>query len=99
MLKIMYSQAAIETLCQKYAIKSLAFFGPAVQDGGHPAKAIDVLVEFEAGVTLEFSGYLKVEAEIIQVLGHKIDLQLVRFSDPIIQQFALPEAVIAYGQT
>ncbi len=94
----MYSQAEIDALCRKYHISRLAFFGPAVQDGGHPVKAIDVLIELEPGVTVEFNTYLKIEAEIIHALGQKIDLQLVRFSDPIIQQFALPEALMAYGQ-
>ena len=97
MLKIMYSQAEIERLCHSFHIQSLAFFGPAVRDDGGPVNAIDVLIEFEAGFSVAFDDYLKIEAEINTVLGRKIDLQIVRFSDPIIQQFALPEAVIAYG--
>lgn len=98
MLKIMYSQAHIELLCQSYHIQGLAFFGPAVRDRGEPVNAVDVLVEFEDGFTMDFDLYLKIEAEIIAALGRKIDLQIVKFSDPIIQQFALPEAVIAYEQ-
>jgi predicted nucleotidyltransferase len=88
----------LETFCQKYHIRSLAFFGSVLRADFGPQSDIDVLVEFEPEHTPGFDFFL-IEAELSRLMGRKVDLQTANFLSPDIRQSALAEAVTAYEQT
>jgi predicted nucleotidyltransferase len=88
----------IEAFCQKYHIRSLAFFGSVVREDFNPHSDVDVLVEFEPGRIPGFDFFL-IEAELSKLMGRKVDLQTANFLSPEIRQSALAEAVTAYEQT
>ncbi len=95
--KVGINPRQIEAFCQKHHIRSLAFFGSVVRDDFKPYSDIDVLVEFDPEHIPGFDFFL-IEAELSQLLGHKVDLQTVSFLSTEIRETALTEAVIAYDQ-
>lgn len=91
------SSPEIKQFCQKHHIRQLSFFGSVVRQDFGPHSDIDVLVEFEAGHIPGFDFFL-MEAELSQLLGHKVDLQTLNFLSPAIRPAVLSEAVPAYEQ-
>ena len=91
------SSEHIRRFCQKYHIRQLSFFGSVVRNDFGPQSDIDVLVEFEPDHTPGFDFFL-MEAELSQLLGHKVDLQTLNFLSPEIRRSVLSEAVPAYEQ-
>lgn len=97
-LEITHStRTEIDSICQKYHIRRLAFFGSAVRDDFGLNSDIDVLVEFEPGYTPGYDFFL-IEAELTQLFGRKVDLQTTNFLSPEIRRSVLNEALVAYEQ-
>jgi uncharacterized protein len=89
--------SSIEAYCRKHHIRSLAFFGSFVRKDFTQESDIDVLVEFEPGQTPGYDFFL-LEAELSELLGHKVDLQTLSFLSAIVRQTAFSEAVTIYEQ-
>jgi predicted nucleotidyltransferase len=96
-LDALLSSFQLKSFCQKHHIRQLSFFGSVVRDDFGPQSDIDVLVEFETGFAPGFDFFL-MEAELSQLLGHKVDLQTLNFLSPEIRRSVLSEAVPAYEQ-
>ncbi len=88
----------LEFFCRKHHIQSLAFFGSVVREDFGPLSDIDVLVAFKPGHIPGFD-FFAIEAELSQLLGHKVDLQTANFLNPEIRQTAQSECVTVYEQT
>jgi len=87
----------IKSFCQKHHIFSLAIFGSFVRNDYGPTSDLDILVDFEPGYTPGFD-FFSIEAELSELLGHKVDLQTTSFLSPEVRQSALSEAVTVYEQ-
>lgn len=91
------SSEQISAFCLKHHIRRLALFGSAVRDDFRPDSDIDVLVEFEEGHTPGLDFFL-IEAELSDLLSHKVDLQTRNFLSADILKDALSEAIDVYEQ-
>ena len=98
LIAIGLSPEQIQAFCQKYHIRSLAFFGSVVREDFGPHSDVDVLVDFEPGHVPGFDFFL-IEAELSKLMGRNVDLQTTNFLSSEIRKTALSEAVIAYEQT
>jgi predicted nucleotidyltransferase len=87
----------IASFCQENHIRSLAIFGSFVRNDYGPESDVDVLIDFEPGYTPGFDFFL-IEAELSELLGHRVDLQTTSFLSPEVRQSALSEAVTVYEQ-
>ena len=81
--------------CKRNHIAKFAFFGSVLRSDFRPESDVDVLVEFEPG-HIPGLAFFKMELELSQILGRKVDLQTPGFLSPIIRTKVLNEAVIQY---
>ncbi|MHC4121399.1 MAG: nucleotidyltransferase family protein [Planctomycetota bacterium] len=61
--------------CKRNYIKKLSLFGSALRGSLHPDSDIDLLVEFEEGHTPGLFSIVKMEMELADALGRKVDLR------------------------
>lgn len=73
--KIDISKEAIATFCKRSHIRSLAFFGSVLRSDFGPDSDVDVLVEFETGHVPGFIKLARMERELSEMLGRKVDLR------------------------
>jgi predicted nucleotidyltransferase len=61
--------------CRRNYIRKLSLFGSAVKGQLRPDSDIDILVEFEDGHTPGLFSIVRMEMELGEVLGRKVDLR------------------------
>ena len=61
--------------CSKNRIRKLSLFGSALHGQLGPDSDIDLLVEFEEGHTPGLFSIVRMETELTEVLGRKVDLR------------------------
>jgi predicted nucleotidyltransferase len=69
------SKEKLAGFCKKNHIKKLSVFGSAVRGELLPDSDIDLLVEFEQGLTPGLFSIIRMEMELAQMLGRKVDLR------------------------
>ncbi|MBM4430056.1 MAG: nucleotidyltransferase family protein [Chloroflexi bacterium] len=93
------SQESIAEFCRRHHIRWLAFFGSVLRDDVGPQSDIDVLVEFEEGHVPGFFGLARIEEELAQLFGRKVDLNTPMSLSDHFREHVLREAEVHYGQT
>jgi len=83
--------------CRQNHIRRLAFFGSILRDDFRPESDIDVLVEFEPehvpGLAL-----IRMQAELEELLGHRVDLVTPKFLNRRIRDRVLSEIEVQYAE-
>jgi uncharacterized protein len=82
---------ALGRFCQENRIRWLALFGSVLRDDFRPDSDIDVLVEFQPETRMGLMGLTKLELELSELLGRKVDLNTTkglhqRFRDRVLAQ-------------
>jgi len=85
----------IADFCRRNHISRLAFFGSVLRDDFRPESDVDVLVEFEPGKVPGLA-FFRMEDELTQILGRKVDLQTPNFLSPLIRSKVISEADTRY---
>ena len=88
----------ITEFCKRNRIRKLAFFGSVLRDDFAPESDVDVLVEFEPGHTPGLR-FFRMEEELSELLGRKVDLNTPAFLSPYFRQEVLNEAEAFYVAT
>jgi predicted nucleotidyltransferase len=70
-------------------------FGSVLRDDFQPTSDVDVVVEFEPGFVPGLK-FFSLEAELSEILGHKVDLNTPSFLSRYFRERALAEAEIEY---
>ena len=61
--------------CKRNHIRKLSVFGSAIRGDLQPNSNIDLLVEFEQDLTPGLFSIVKMEMELAEMLGRKVDLR------------------------
>jgi len=64
----------IVDFCRRWQITELAVFGSVLRDDFDPESDLDVLVTFAPGADWSLLDHLRMEQELSELLGRKIDL-------------------------
>lgn len=64
-----------EEFCRKNHIAKLSLFGSVLREDFGPNSDVDVLVEFEEGHTPGFFGLARMEEDLSELFGRKVDLR------------------------
>jgi predicted nucleotidyltransferase len=93
-LKQKISQNKLAEFCRKNHIKKLSVFGSAIRGQLGPDSDIDLLVEFEKDHTPGLFSIIKMEMELTEMLGKKVDLRTPEdlsqyFRDEVVQNAKL----------
>jgi predicted nucleotidyltransferase len=86
----------IEAFCRRNHIRSFGLFGSALREDFGPGSDIDVLVEFEKDYRPGLMELVKMQDELTQIFGQKVDLverQAVEKSENYIRRRHILESV------
>ncbi len=81
--------------CRAHRIRSLAIFGSALRSDFRPDSDIDILVEFEPGTRVGLN-FFRIERELSELLGRKVDLNTPGFLSDDIREKAAASAETIY---
>ena len=85
----------IAEFCRCNQIRRLALFGSALRDDFGPSSDVDVLVEFEPGVSVGLV-FITMQDELSDLLGRKVDLNTPACLSPYYRGEVLAEAEVLY---
>ncbi len=85
--------------CQRHHIRRMAVFGSALREDFRPDSDIDILVEFEPGKSPGLIGFTRMERELSELIGRKVDLNTPGCLSPYFRDEVLREAENLYEQT
>jgi uncharacterized protein len=94
-LKINIPKEKIVAFCRRNRIRKLAFFGSVLRNDFSPESDVDVLVEFETGALVGL-GFFKMEQELSEILGRKVDLNTAGFLSQYFREKVIAEAEVLY---
>jgi predicted nucleotidyltransferase len=77
MARIAVDREKIADFCRRHHIRKLSFFGSVLRDDFGPESDVDVLVEFEPGMTPGLFGIVAMEFELGEIFGagRRVDLR------------------------
>ncbi|MBN1815651.1 MAG: nucleotidyltransferase domain-containing protein [Anaerolineae bacterium] len=68
------SEEQIDAFCQRWHISELAFFGSVLRDDFGRDSDVDVLVTFAPEADWGLLDHLRMEQELVELLGRQVDL-------------------------
>ena len=94
------SDTELEDFCRRWKITELSLFGSALRDDFGPDSDIDLLVRFSGNAGWSLLDHVRIERELAELLGRKVDLVSKRGveSSPnwIIRRSILDSAELVY---
>ena len=89
----------VAEFCRRHHIRWLALFGSVLRDDFRPDSDIDVLIEFEADRRYTYFTLAKLEQELGDLLGRRIDLHIPKSLHPFLRDKVLGQAEAVYVGT
>ncbi|MEA2512553.1 MAG: uncharacterized protein QOJ59_2040 [Thermomicrobiales bacterium] len=86
----------IADICRRYRVSELSIFGSVLRDDFRPDSDVDLLVEFESDARIGFIELGRLEQELEDLLGRKIDLGTKRSLRPELRDEILGSAPVLY---
>ena len=74
-LAIAIDHERIVEFCRRNRVRRLSFFGSVLRDDFGPASDIDVLVEFESEAVVGYFSMSRMEHELTEMFGRRVDLR------------------------
>jgi uncharacterized protein len=84
--------------CRKNNVRKLAFFGSVLRDDFKPTSDVDVLIEFLPGMPMGFMGMARLELELSDILGRKVDLRTPAELSRYFREEVINGAEVQYAQ-
>ncbi|RLB85405.1 MAG: nucleotidyltransferase [Deltaproteobacteria bacterium] len=95
------SQERVADFCRRWQISEMALFGSVLRDDFGPESNLDVLAAFAPGAEWGLLDHVRMEQELTDLLGCKVDLftkrAVERSSDWILRREILGTAEVVYG--
>lgn len=88
----------IKAFCERNHIKKLSLFGSALRADFLEASDIDILVEFEIGKGPTLLGLARMERELTEIIGRKVDLRTPQELSIYFRDKVLSTAQIQYAR-
>lgn len=96
-LPIEIPSAQLADFCRRNRVRSLAFFGSVIHNNFNESSDLDVLIKFEPETRIGLIGFAKLENELSEILGRRVDLSTPEFLSPYFREEVVREAVPVYG--
>lgn len=88
---------ALAEFCRRNQIRRLSLFGSVLREDFGPDSDVDVLVEFEPEARVGFFALVRMEIELSELLGRKVDLNTPGFLSKYFRDQVLEEAEVQYA--
>ncbi|SRR3990172_5139270 len=96
-LRIPLPTARLAEFCRRNRIRRLSLFGSVLRDDFRPDSDVDVLVEFEPETMVGFMALSRMQRELSELLGRRVDLVPRNGLKPVIRDSVLASAVDVYA--
>ena len=87
----------IAELCRRYRVRELLVFGSASRGEMKPDSDIDLLVDFEPDAGIGLFEFARMEMELAELFGRRVDLVSKRGLKPRIRPHILGDAKLLYA--
>ncbi|MHB0876447.1 MAG: nucleotidyltransferase family protein [Anaerolineae bacterium] len=94
---IKIDEAALAEICRRYEVSELSVFGSVLRDDFRETSDIDVLVEFEPDASIGLIEYVRLQRELSELFGRKVDLVSKQGLKPLIREHVLAQARMVYA--
>ena len=94
--RVSLSKDQITEFCQKNHIKKFAFFGSVLRDDFRQDSDIDILVELDRRFKTGLIKMSKMEIELSEIIGRKVDLRTPDDLSEYFRNKVLSEAEVIY---
>ena len=91
-------QEKIADFCRRHRIRRLSFFGSVLGEEFGPDSDVDVLVEFRPGAKRGLLRLARMEQELSEILGRKVDLNTPGFLSEYFREKVLAQAELQYAE-
>lgn len=88
----------IKAFCERNHIKKLSLFGSALRADFHEGSDIDILVEFEPDKGPTLLGLARMERELTEIIGRKVDLRTPKELSVYFRDKVLSIAQVQYAR-
>lgn len=88
---------AVAALCKRYGVRELALFGSALGRNFRADSDVDLLVEFQKDASVGFLLLARMQRELSEVLGCRVDLVPKNGLKPTIRDEILATARVLYA--
>ncbi len=83
--------------CRRNHIRRLSLFGSALRDDFGPESDVDLLVEFEPDAVVTLLDMVRLELELTELVGRKVDLRTPQELSRYFRDEVLATAVVQYA--
>lgn len=90
------SKEKLADFCRSYCIRKLSIFGSSIRDELQPDSDIDILVEFEKDHIPGLFAIVRMEMELTEMLGRKVDLRTPEDLSKYFRDEVVRHAKLAY---
>jgi hypothetical protein len=73
--RIQIDRERVADFCRRHQVRRLALFGSVIRDDFRPDSDVDVLVEFAPEARAGLFEMARMEAEVEELIGRKVDLR------------------------
>ena len=95
--RVRIDKAGIAEFCHRWNVIELAFFGSVVRDDFRADSDIDVLVTFAPDARPGFLTLSRMERELAEMLGRRVEITTKGGLKPLIRESVLAQAEILYA--
>ena len=97
MAPLKLDKATIAEFCRRNQIVRLALFGSVLRDDFGPDSDVDVLVQFQPGAVVTLLDMVRMEDELGEIIGRKVDLRTPQELSRYFRDKVLATAVVQYA--
>lgn len=87
---------SIADICRRYQVAELSIFGSQARGNAREDSDIDILVEFEPGVSWGWE-YFTLEQELAEAFGRRVDMATKKWLKPGVRAHVLSDARVVYA--
>ena len=90
-------QAQVVDFCRRNQIRTFSLFGSVLREDFGPDSDVDVLVEFDPKAHIGFMALGRMQRELAELLGRRVDLVPRDGLKPLIRDSVLESAQVLYA--
>lgn len=95
--EIKLSKDKIADFCKRNKITKLSVFGSSLRDDFRPDSDVDILVEFDSEARVGLMTLTRLENELSEIIGRKVDLNTSGFISKHYREKVLAESEVQYA--
>lgn len=89
-------QEKLAEFCKRNQIRKLSLFGSVLRNDFHAKSDVDMLVEFEPGTRVSLFDLVRLEDDLTEIIGRKVDLRTQAELSRYFRQRVVESAEVQY---